>query len=69
MTGVQTCALPILIAHEAQAVAPYSVTGEKDAVNAKDEPIYQQMDHASLVPLLIAELQSLRARVASLESK
>jgi hypothetical protein len=60
---------PMLIAHEAQEVAPYAVTGEKDAVNEDGTPKYQQMDHSSLVPLLIAEIQSLRARVTALESK
>jgi hypothetical protein len=60
---------PMLIAHEAQEVTPYAVTGEKDAVDEDGKPKYQQMDVSSLVPLLIAELQSLRARVAQLESK
>jgi len=60
---------PMLIAHEAQEVTPYAVTGEKDAVNDDGTPKYQQMDVSSLVPLLIAELQSLRARVAQLEAK
>jgi hypothetical protein len=59
---------PMLVAHEAQAVAPYSVTGEKDAVNEDGTPKYQQMDVSALVPLLIAEIQSLRARVAALEA-
>jgi hypothetical protein len=59
---------PMLIAHEAQAVTPYAVTGEKDAVNENGDPVYQQMDTSSLVPLLIAEIQSLRARVTALES-
>jgi hypothetical protein len=58
---------PMLIAHEAQDVAPYAVTGEKDAVNEDGSPRYQQMDHQVLVPLLIAEIQSLRKRVAQLE--
>jgi hypothetical protein len=58
---------PMLVAHEAQAVTPYAVTGEKDAVNDDGTPKYQQMDVSSLVPLLIAEIQSLRARVAQLE--
>ena len=58
---------PMLIAHEAQEVTPYAVTGEKDAVDEDGKPKYQQMDVSSLVPLLIAELQSLRARVAQLE--
>ena len=60
---------PMLVAHEAQEYAPYAVTGEKDAMNEDGTPKYQQMDVSSLVPLLLAELQSLRARVAALESK
>jgi hypothetical protein len=59
---------PMLIAHEVQAVAPYAVTGAKDAVNEDGTPLLQQMDVSSLVPLLIAELQALRARVAVLEA-
>ena len=60
---------PMLVAHEAQEHAPYAVTGEKDAVNEDGTPKYQQMDVSSLVPLLLAEIQSLRARVAQLEGK
>ena len=60
---------PMLVAHEAQEHAPYTVTGEKDAVNEDGTPNYQQMDVSALVPLLLAELQSLRKRVAELESK
>ena len=60
---------PMLIAHEAQEFAPYSVTGEKDAVDEKGNPVFQQMDHQSFVPLILAELQSLRARVKELENK
>jgi len=59
---------PMLIAHEAQDVAPYAVTGTKDEVDADGNPKYQQMDVSSLVPLLIAEIQSLRTRVAALEA-
>jgi hypothetical protein len=62
-----TQARPMMIAHEAQEHAPYAVGGVKDEVNADGTPKFQQMDHASMVPLLIAELQSLRARVAQLE--
>jgi hypothetical protein len=60
---------PMLVAHEAQEHTPYAVTGEKDAVNEDGTPKYQQMDVSALVPLLLAEIQSLRARVAALESK
>jgi hypothetical protein len=60
---------PMFIAHEAQEIAPYCVTGVKDALNDDGTPKYQQMDVSSLVPLLIAEIQSLRTRVAALEPK
>lgn len=64
-----TIARPMMIAHEAASVVPYAVTGEKDAVDEKGDPIYQSMDHQIFVPLLIAEVQSLRSRVALLEAK
>jgi hypothetical protein len=60
---------PMLVAHEAQEVVPYAVTGEKDAVKEDGTPDYQQVDHQVLIPLLIAEIQSLRARVAQLEER
>jgi hypothetical protein len=60
---------PMLIAHEAQEVAPYAVTGQKDDVDADGNPKFQQMDVSALVPLLIAEIKSLRSRVATLENK
>jgi len=64
-----TIARPMLIAHEAQEVAPYSVTGLKDEVDADGKDKYQQIDVSSFVPLLIAEIQSLRARVQTLEAR
>lgn len=60
---------PMMIAHEAQEVVPYAVTGQRDAVDETGHPVLQQMDHSSLVPLLIAEIQSLRARVKQLEDR
>lgn len=60
---------PMLIAHEAQLVTPYAVTGEKDAVAEDGTPEYQQINLQIFVPLLIAEIQSLRSRVAQLENK
>ena len=63
------------IAHEVQAVVPECVTGEKDAVDADGNPIYQGIDQSKLVPLLtaalqeaVAEIKALKARVAALES-
>ena len=60
---------PMMVAHEAQEYVPYAVSGEKDAVDENGNPILQQMDHSILVPLLIAEIQSLRARVKQLEDR
>ena len=64
-----TIARPMMIAHEAASVVPYAVTGEKDAEDEDGKPIYQSMDHQIFVPLLIAEVQALRSRVALLETK
>jgi hypothetical protein len=60
---------PMLLADEAQQVTPYCVTGDPNAVDPQGNPIYQQMDYSALVPLLLAEIQSLRTRVAALEQE
>ena len=59
------------LAHEFQIVYPNSVTGEKDALDADGNPVYQAMQAGTseVIADLVAELQSLRARVAQLESK
>jgi len=59
------------IAHEVQEVSPGSVVGEKDAVDEEGKPVYQAMEYGSaeFIANIIAELQSLRARVAQLEAK
>jgi hypothetical protein len=57
------------LAHEAQAVVPEAVTGTKDAVDADGKPIHQGIDQSKLVPLLVAAVQELSARVAALEAK
>jgi len=59
---------PMMIADEMQSVVPYSVTGQPNATNPDGSPKYQQVDYSSLVPLLLAEIQSLRQRVAALEA-
>jgi hypothetical protein len=63
------------LAHEAQAVVPEAVHGEKDAVDEDGNPVYQGIDQSKLVPLLTAALQEalnkiddLEARVAALEA-
>ena len=67
------------IAHEVTAV-PEAVEGEKDAVITQEmldagtlqgtvgDPIYQGIDQSKLVPLLVAAVQELTARVETLEA-
>ena len=56
-------------AHKFQEVYPGSVTGSKDAVDEDGKPIYQSMQAGTseVIADLVAELQSLRKRVAQLE--
>ena len=63
------------LAHEVQDVVPEAITGIKDAVDADGNPEYQGIDQSKLVPLLtaalqeaIAKIETLEARVATLES-
>jgi hypothetical protein len=57
------------LAHEVETVVPEAITGEKDAVDADGNPIYQGIDHSKLVPLLVATIKELEARIAALESE
>ena len=55
------------IAHELQAVVPEAVTGEKDAVDAEGNPVYQGIDTSFLVATLTAAIQELKAEVDALK--
>jgi hypothetical protein len=57
------------IAHELQAVVPDCVTGEKDAVDAEGNPVYQGIDTSFLVATLTAAIQELKAEVDSLRAQ
>jgi len=59
------------IAHEFSQVSPSSVNGEKDAVDGEGKPVYQSMQASSaeVIANLVAELQSLRKRLAAIEAK
>jgi hypothetical protein len=64
------------IAHELQEVIPQCVTGEKDAVDADGNPVYQGIDTSYLVATLTAAIQeqqalieNLTTRLAALENK
>ena len=56
------------LAHEVQDIVPEAITGTKDAVDAEGNPDYQGIDQSKLVPLLVATIQELEARIAALES-
>jgi hypothetical protein len=55
------------IAHEVQDIVPEAISGEKDAVDENGNIMPQGIDQSKLVPLLVAALQELEARIAALE--
>lgn len=57
------------LAHEVQEVVPSAVTGEKDAVDENDKPVYQSMDNSKLLPLLTAALKEAVDKIESLEAR
>lgn len=57
------------IAHELQAIMPDCVTGEKDAVDAEGNPVYQGIDTSFLVPTLTKAIKELKAEVDSLKAQ
>jgi hypothetical protein len=57
------------LAHELAEVVPLAVTGNKDAVDADGKPTYQGVDLSKLVPILVAAIQELTARVQTLEAR
>ena len=56
------------LAHEVQDIVPEAITGTKDAVDADGNPDYQGIDQSKLVPLLVATIQELEARLTALEN-
>jgi len=53
------------LAHELQSVIPNCVTGEKDAVDKDNNPIYQQVDTSGVIPFLTKAIQELFATVTT----
>jgi len=56
------------LAHEVQDIVPEAITGTKDEVDDDGNAVYQGIDQSKLVPLLVATIQELEARIAALES-
>ena len=64
------------VAHEAQEICPYAVTGKKDEVATEDngdrkkgDMIVQSVDYGEFTPLLTAAMQELIAKVETLEQE
>jgi len=56
------------IAHEVQSVVPEAITGTHNEVDADGNPVYQGIDQSKLVPLLVATIKELEARITALEN-
>jgi hypothetical protein len=56
------------LAHEVQTVVPEAITGTHNEVDADGNPVYQGIDQSKLVPLLVATIKELEARITALEN-
>ncbi len=67
------------LAHEVSSIVPEAINGTKDAVATQEDvdsgrsqavgdPIHQMIDHSKLVPLLVAAVKELVAKVETLEA-
>ena len=56
------------LAHEVKDLVPYSVLGEKDAVDKDGEPVMQTIDITALIPVLTGAIKELIAKVETLET-
>ena len=57
------------LAHELAEAVPFAVSGEKDAMNADGTIKSQGIDMSRIVPILVAAIQELTARVQTLEAR
>ena len=57
-----------VLAHELAEVLPYSVYGEKDAVQEDKEPKLQQVDYSKIVPILIKAIQEQQIQIDKLKN-
>ena len=56
------------LAHEVQSVVPEAITGTHNEVDGDGNPVYQGIDQSKLVPLLVATIKELEARITALEN-
>ena len=55
------------LAHEVSSIVPEAISGQKDETDDEGNPVYQGIDQAKLVPLLVKTIQELEARITTLE--
>ena len=55
------------LAHEVSGIVPEAITGTHNEVDADGNPVYQGIDQSKLVPLLVATIKELEARIVALE--
>jgi hypothetical protein len=59
-----------MMAHELQKYGVFhGVTGEKDKIDSKGEPVYQSVDYSALVPTLWSALRESICKIENLENK
>jgi hypothetical protein len=56
------------LAHEVQAIVPEAIHGTHNEVDDEGNPVYQGIDQSKLVPLLVATIKELEARITALEN-
>ena len=56
------------LAHEVSSIVPEAITGTHNEVDADGNPVYQGIDQSKLVPLLVATIKELEARIEVLEN-
>jgi Glu-tRNA(Gln) amidotransferase subunit E-like FAD-binding protein len=57
------------LAHEVENIVPEAISGTKDQVDDKGNPIYQRIDQSKLVPLLVGAIQELKEEIEILRSQ
>ena len=56
-----------VMAHELQAILPYAVNGQKDAVDENGKIIPQSVDYSKLTPLLVKAIQEQDVKIKELQ--
>jgi hypothetical protein len=57
------------IAHELAEIVPNAVTGNKDAIDEDDNPVYQGIDSSFLIVYLVKAIQELKAEIDAIKGQ